>query len=179
MVLENSIQGRYVNLRSVVETDAEVTWKFRQNKEKTKFLHRVDGTVEDQRKWIIKQNTTEGDYFFLVEDKEGNPVGTVGVSEIVDRRGHIGRLLSYGNAFQSIESYALLIRFCFDKLNLIEVYGDTDIANRSAMEFIKIYGAVFDEPYFDKERNGMITISTINEDQFNNAMIKLKKMLYR
>ena len=45
MIIENPIIGNLVTLRSVRIDDAEYTFKIRQDKEKTRYLHAVEGTI--------------------------------------------------------------------------------------------------------------------------------------
>ena len=66
MMYDGYIKGLTVQLRSIKESDAEVTFKMRSDPEKTKYVHRATGTVEDQRNYIINQMTLSGDYLFFV-----------------------------------------------------------------------------------------------------------------
>lgn len=47
MVYDSIIEGLTVKLRSIEESDAEVTYKMRTDPEKTRFVHQITGTVED------------------------------------------------------------------------------------------------------------------------------------
>lgn len=179
MIWKKPLEGRYVTLRSVLESDAQVTMEMRLNKEKTKFLHSIDNDVEKQRSWIRMQNKTENDYFFLVLDKNGKAIGMMGISEISDNRGHIGRLLMYGNAFESYEAYMLLIRTAFSDMNLKEIYGETDIKNKSAERFTEAFGFIYGDTVYDPELNRYIRPCTLNNENFEKAERRLEKMIYR
>lgn len=179
MIYEGKIEGRLVNLRSATEEDAQVTLTMRLNKEKTRFLHPVDNDVVKQRNWIRKQRETLGDYFFVVEDKNDNPIGMMGIYEIENDRGHSGRLLMYGNALQSYEAYLLLFRFGFDILGLKELFGDTDINNISAIKFSKAYGFQYNEPIYDAEMNRNVCWGTLSLNDFLRHASEIEKMIYR
>lgn len=179
MILKDKIMGKYVSLRSVLESDAEVTTKLRQDVEKTKFLHSVSPDVERQRKWIKEQNLMLDDYFFLVEDLDGVAIGTMGISQIKDQKGYTGRLLMYGNAFQSYEAYMLLIDFGFNELNLVEQHGETDITNTSAMRFSQMFGFKYGSSTFDPELNRHKADCTLNRQDFEIAKEHLQKLIYR
>ena len=66
-------------MRTIEEFDAEVTYKMRSDPEKSRYIHRAEGTVEDQRKYIAQQQNKPDDYLFVIEDKSGNAIGMRGV----------------------------------------------------------------------------------------------------
>ena len=70
MVYNGILEGKYVNLRSVEEKDAEFTLSLRQDPILTKYLPKLDITLEQQINWIRKQRVKEGDFYFLVENKD-------------------------------------------------------------------------------------------------------------
>ena len=80
MIYEKEITGLTVKLRSVAESDAEVTYAMRADAEKVKYMHQVNGTAEDQRRYIAAQRKKPGDYLFLVTDLNGNPIGMRGIT---------------------------------------------------------------------------------------------------
>lgn len=180
MIWNKLLEGKYVTLRSVIEDDAEVTMELRlRDKEKTKFLHQIDNNMERQRDWIRSQNKADDDYFFLVLDKKGTPIGTMGICDIEPKRGYIGRILMYGNAFESYEAYILLNDFGFFELGLDEMYGETDIENKSAMRFTEMYGYTFGDVTYDPKLDRYIRICTATGNDFLEAKKKLEKMIYR
>ena len=149
MVYEKIIKGRYVTIRSIQDSDAEFSLNIRQNKEKTRFLHSVENDLEKQRNWIKKQQQTEGDFFFIAETDEGKPVGTVGIYEIADGVGHLGRLLMIGNPFQTMEACLLVVEFAYESLGLHELFGDVDVDNKASMNISKTLGMHFGETEYD------------------------------
>ena len=63
--------------RLVNESDAEYIYNLRSNPKLSKYIHKVDSSVESQRKWIkdYKKREEEGiDYYFIFY-KDGKPVG--------------------------------------------------------------------------------------------------------
>lgn len=179
MVLDKKIHGKYVTLRSVNEDDAEITMQLRQNKDKTRFLHHVDSDIKQQLRWIKEQMEREGDYFFAVIDQSEAVIGTMGIYEIEGDKGHIGRLLMYGNAIQSYEAYLLLICFGFETLGLRELYGDTDINNTTAMRFSQMFGFQYKKPVYDEELNRDVCYCSLIEKDFELCRKKLDRMIYR
>lgn len=180
MIYDGIISGKYIDVRSVLETDAEVTMQLRQNKEKTKFLHNVDNDIEKQRLWIREQNDRKGDYFFLGLDKKTKKaIGTFGVYEIENGRGHAGRLLMYGNACQSFEINYLVFEFAFDYLGLHEIYGDVDEKNVSAKRFDAVFGFKFEDAVYDSELDRMVQWCNVTKDEYKACLPRIKKLIYR
>ena len=180
MVYSKVIVGKYVKMRSVEESDAEETLKMRLNKEKTKFLHQVENNLDKQRNWIKNQRTREGDYHFVVEDlKTGKLIGMVGISEIENKRGHIGRILMYGNSFQSFETYYLALKFGFEVLNLEVQWGDTDIENKSAYNLCLTFGMQYKEPVYEADLNRYAAYFDYTAEDFKVNAPKIEKLIYR
>lgn len=124
MVFGEVIQGKTVRLRSIEERDAEATFKMRSDPEKSKFIHPAKGTVEDQRQFIRKQRETPGDYLFVIEDLEGNPIGMKGLYNYNAEEKSIesGRFMGFGSQVQNIEALMLSIDLAFDKLGVNTIY---------------------------------------------------------
>lgn len=120
MLYEGVISGRTVRLRSVVESDAEVTLAMRTDPEKSRYIHSVSGNIEDQRAFIRKQIQAEGDYLFIIEDLDGRPIGMKGVYDYdpIANTVETGRFISYGSQVQNIEALLLSFDFAFDVLGV-------------------------------------------------------------
>lgn len=120
MVYDGVIEGKTVRLRSVRESDAEATYKMRSDPEKTRFIHAAQGTVEDQKNYIRKQMNEPGDYLFLIEDLEYNPIGMKGLYHYNPEKSEIesGRFIGYGSQIQNIEALKLGFEFAFYTLKV-------------------------------------------------------------
>lgn len=123
MVYDKTIEGLTVYLRAVEESDAEVTFRMRSDPEKSRFLHRATGTVEDQRNFILAQRERPGDYLFLVEDLQGKPIGMKGLYNYDPENNVVesGRFIGYGSQVQNIEALKLSFDFAFDVLQVHEI----------------------------------------------------------
>ena len=69
------LTGKTIRMRAMEESDAEVTFNMRNDPEKTKFLNSPPESVEAQRIYIAKQRKAVDDYYFMIEDLAGNPIG--------------------------------------------------------------------------------------------------------
>ena len=179
MSVTKSIEGRYVDLRSCTEEDAEFTRDIRKDPEFVKFLPEIDNTVEEQRAWIRRQMEKDGDYFFVVWDKNGNRIGTISIYNVHGKRAESGRLAIKGsNPFQGIEAQVLAFRFAFETLGLecIDAYIWAD--NDRAIRFNKQFGGRQYSTKVDENGREIVPVENWRED-FEKADKKLSSMLYR
>lgn len=145
MVYDQIIQGKTVRLRSIEERDALVTYKMRTDPEKARFVHPVNGTVEDQRKYIIKQRETPNDYLFVIEDLNGKPIGMKGVYNLDLEKNEVetGRFIGYGSQIQNIEALKLSFDFAFDVLGVSNVVMSALENNHTMLSIQKRFGVEF------------------------------------
>ena len=178
MVYDGIIEGKYVNLRSVEEKDAEFTLSLRQDPILTKYLPKLDITLEQQVNWIKNQRVKEGDYYFIVENKEGERIGVLGVYDVNENHGETGRIAIVGTAFESIEAQLLSFVFSFDILKLDYTVNYVFADNIHALRGSQLFGSKSSEPYEDENGNMRID-GVITKESFLRSKEKLVKMLYR
>ena len=178
MVYNKIIEGKYVNLRSVEEKDAAFTLSLRQDPQLTKYLPKLEITLEQQINWIKKQRTTEGDYYFVIENKEGKSIGVIGVYDVTDKCAETGRIAVIGTSFESIEAQLLSFDFAFDVLNLEYTVNYVMADNIHAIRFSQIFGSESSDPYTDEKGNVRID-GKITKESYQKSRIKLARMLYR
>lgn len=178
MFFDGVVEGRFVDLKSVTIDDAEFTRNIRLDPDFAKFFPTLNNTIEQQRKWIEEHQTKEGDYFFVVWDKNGERVGTISVYDIVDESCESGRLAIKGNAFQCTEAQMLIFKFAFEKLGVDTVIGYILADNERAIRFNKQFGCVLDKP--ELHDNGhMMVKATYTREAVEKATERIKKMMYR
>lgn len=173
-----TIHGKYVDLKCVTPDDAKFTLEIRQDPEFSKYLPRINNTLEQQMTWIKQQQLKEDDYFFVVWSKEGERIGTVGVFDIGNNPAKVGRLAMKGNAFQNIEAHLMILQFGFYTLQLEKLWGFVFHDNERAIRFDLQYGAVFQEP-IENDEGRLIREVTFCKDDLESCMPKLTSMLYR
>lgn len=122
-VYNDIINGLTVRLRAIEERDAEITYEWRTDPEKTKYVHVSTGTVEDQLRFIQRQRTLPGDYLFIIENLDGFPIGMKGIYNYNPEQKTVesGRFIGYGNQIQNIEALYLGFDFAFDYLKVEKV----------------------------------------------------------
>lgn len=180
MEYNKKIEGKYVTLRAVRPEDAQATLDMRLNpKSSGRFFHDIDNDVEKQVEWIRKQQAKEGDWFFIAEDKDGKPVGTIGMCDVEGDCGFSSRLIGVGNAFQSFEIQMLMLDWGFEYLHLSKILGDVDENNDSALKFARYFGWKFEEPEFNEERGRRVIFLSLTKEIYKPARERLVKMIYR
>lgn len=144
MVLSDSLEGKYVCMRSVNTDDAAFICDIRNDDSLNKFVHAVSPDVEAQKEWIRQQMARENDYYFVVCSSGGSPVGLASIYDVDHARGQaeFGRWVSRGNALQNVETVVLAFDFAFDTLGMQEVYMRTMMANNTVRNFWEHFGAV-------------------------------------
>lgn len=151
MYIDYKLEGKYVNLRSVTEDDAEFILLIRNNPEISKYLPPLNVTVEQQRQWIVKQQADKSSYYFILETPDLKPIGTLSVYDIEDDHAEYGRLCSIGEPAATIEAGLLLIDFIFNELQLayttIWVYEE----NKPVISLNQSYGYEWGERKVDQD----------------------------
>ena len=179
MVYEGKLEGQYVDLKPCTEDDAEFTMALRKDPEFVRFLPAIDNTIDQQREWIRHQRDKEGDYFFVVWDKNGNRIGTISIYGIHANRAESGRLAIKGeNPFQGIEAQILVFRFAFGELGLECVDGFIFADNERAIRFNKQFGGRQYPPEIDENGRTIIRFENWRED-FEVVDQKFSSILYR
>ena len=118
MYIDYKLEGKYVNLRSVTEEDAEFILDIRNNSRISKYLPPLNVSVAQQRQWITKQRADKNSYYFILETPDLKPIGTLSVYDIVDNHGEGGRSCCIGEPFAAVEANVLLTEFMFNTLKL-------------------------------------------------------------
>lgn len=157
IVQPEKLQGRYVNLREVRVEDAEFIFDLRRS-EKARYLDAISDNVEDQINYIKNYLIKDNEWYFIVENKKFQPLGTLRISHVGRERIILGPLdiennnknvfvlgawiMCDGVTFkESIEGEYLLKRYAFEVLNLEKNYFDVRKGNKRVLNFHKMYGA--------------------------------------
>lgn len=120
MVYDKVIQGKFVDLKSITLDDADVEFSYQIRKEEknSKTIGQLAASLEDQRNFIKWQIEEPGDYYFIVWNKKGERIGLIGVYDIHDGIGELGREVNDGSSVEAMEAEVLLDEFCRTVLHL-------------------------------------------------------------
>lgn len=172
------IIGKYVTLSSATEEDARFSLEIRQEPKMTKYLPRLDISVEQQIAWIKTQRTAEGDYFFIVRNKKNERVGVLGLYDFRDTSAGIGRVAMKGGFFANREAFFLTMHFAFKNLGLKKLADWVYAENSRAIKFFNFFGAHMNEPQFDEHRNIFYRNFFYTADEFDDMKERVKKIIY-
>lgn len=179
MIYEGVLEGKYVDLKSCTEDDAEFTLMLRKDPDFIKYLPAIDNTIEQQKAWIRQQREKPGDYFFVVWNKKGERIGTISIYNVQEDRAESGRLAIKGeNPFQACEAQILIFRFAFGTLGLNCAEGFIFADNDRAIRFNKQFGGRQYPPEMDENGKSVIKFENWAED-FEKVDKKMSSILYR
>jgi RimJ/RimL family protein N-acetyltransferase len=147
--------GKNINLRSVELDDADFIYKMRQNEVKTRFLTKVTGTLESQKKWISKYKQREyeqKEFYFVIESKSKEKLGLARMYDFKDNSFCWGNWLIKEDAPKStaIESALQIYEFGFYKQCFKRSHFNLRKGNDKVISFHQRFGAkIVDEDELD------------------------------
>ncbi len=137
------LQGEYVNLREVELSDAAFILMLRTNEKKSRFIHKTENNLDKQVEYSKRYKTLDDEYYFIIERKNGQPVGTICLYDLHETRCTPGSWLASDEATPAevLESDLLLKRFAFDYLGMQELYFDVRKRNKSVVKHHRNWGS--------------------------------------
>ncbi len=142
-VYDGVLKGKTVLMRSLEVSDAEVTYKMRMDPNKNQYLNSPPASVEVQKEYIAKQRLKPDDYYFLIEDLDGNPIGMKAFSDYKPKEGTVesGRFMGFGNQIQHMEALIMGFDFAFDVLKCECIFMTVIENNKNMRSLQKKIGA--------------------------------------
>ena len=182
MIYEKEISGIFTKLRYTKVEDAEFILTLRLNPMLNRFLHKTEPDIDKQRNWVKEQQLREGDYYFIITDKESNPVGTVALYNISkeEKDAEFGRWICPNSSIYAFESLILIHDFGFGNLGLNKIYSKILNENKPALISHERFGYKFvkEIPGTDDFKGQKLTEYEILADdywQIRNSKINLLK----
>ena len=177
MIYDGIIHGKSVDLRPVEKSDAAYIIELR-NSQLAKYLHPVGTSIEAQEQWIEKQRSRDGDYYFMMLDKAGKCIGTVGLSSIIGECGETSRFISTGTPLQNTETNLLITDFAFSVAGLIRIEGYVSTDNIGVISLQKRFGYVFEDEV--KEKDGIpVRYARLWKDDYLKQRPKIVSLIER
>lgn len=141
------LESKTIRMRLVEEADAEFILKLRMDRKYNKFLSQVRQSVADQKKWIkdYKNKEERGEqYYFIIENKEKGPCGTVRIYDLKEDSFCWGSwiLNNQKTRYAALESAFLVYDFGFSSLGYQCSRFDVMKGNTSVIDFHRKMGAV-------------------------------------
>jgi len=187
---EINLKGKFVNLRSINESDFARLIEWRNNPEINRYLNQpYKLTMELQYKWHKEKYLKSNDILFIIiETKNKNRIGTIGINDLdyKKRVGIVGRLLigeeNYRASVELIEANVLFYNYLFYELKLKKLYCHVVIKNKKVISFDKKYGFIpTEQKYFPNycNVNGVKLIEMVNtKEQYEKAKKKIEPIIH-
>ena len=136
-----TLEGIAFRLRPVADRDAAFIVSLRSDR--GEFFQEGSNTEEGQIAWQKQYYERLGDYYFIIEKKSGESVGTIAAYEINEdkKQAEFGRWLIVESSPAAVESAWLIYRFIFETLSLSSALSFTVEENKSVVSFHKSSGA--------------------------------------
>jgi RimJ/RimL family protein N-acetyltransferase len=138
------LDGFRFRLRPVRRDDAQCILDLRGDARLNRHIHATSPVLADQIAWIERYLHRDGDWYFMVEDREdGAAVGTIALydHDPAAAAAEWGRWLLKPEAQAAIESAWLIYRAAFEVLGLARVYCRTLADNAQVVSFHDSSGA--------------------------------------
>lgn len=138
------IKGKDINLRDVDLEDAEFILSLRiKNQEKNNFLHAIDNDLSKQVNYIKKCKETDNNWYFIIESKSHQKLGTLRIYDIIGDSFCWGSWLIIDDApiSTAIQSALLTYEYAFYELGFSFAHFDVRKDNKRVQEFHNRMGA--------------------------------------
>ncbi len=144
MQTDKFIENKSIILRDVEVDDAEFILSLRCDSNKAKFLNKTENNIEQQKEYIKKYKAKNNEWYFIIENKEHEPLGTVRIYDVINNNDFCwGSWIIKDGApvATGIASAVLIYEYAFYKLNFTKVHFDVRKENRSVRNFHERFGA--------------------------------------
>lgn len=170
------LQFRFVN-----EDDAEFIYKLRSDKTLSKYIHDIEGGVENQREWIRKYKDRESNgeeyYFVFLQDKK-----RVGVIRLYSFHGTTFTSGSWimvpGTSGEAVMAVPIIAReIAFDELGmeLEDNYDACHVDNKKVIKFNERFGCKIYKHFQDVK--GEYVAMLLTKEDFETRKSKLLKLI--
>ena len=138
------ISGKTLQFRDASVADAEFILALRTDADKSRHLSTVSGRLEDQRDWLRGYANGSGQAYFIIEDAQGKPLGTVRLYDAQDDSFCWGSwiLADAAPAPAAIESALIVYAYAIDVLGFRAAHFQVNRGNERVRAFHERFGAV-------------------------------------
>ena len=177
------LETENARFRPVTLEDAEFIVKLRNLPHVKKMVHATSTCVEDQREWIKDYLQRENDFYWIIETKDGIPVGTTSLYNFRAETNQIesGRWAKIPNIADvtSLSDHVLFKDFAFNILHVSRIVSDTAVINKQVIKYHQflgeeIYERVLDDATIDGKRMELIWFEEVPERWVENRKRLLK-----
>ena len=170
-------EGLLVRLRIAEKEDAQFALNLRQDANNTKYMPTIQITLEQQEKWIASQQAAKDSYFFIVERKNGERIGTFSLYNIEGKKAESGRMIIRGTPIETTETVLLFHDFAFFDAGMDMVYSGIEKDNKPAVGVARSVAAVKEGEI--EENNHVLDKYVLYKDTYNMSREALVKIVKR
>jgi len=138
------IKGRTLIFRNAEVSDAEFILSLRTDAKKSKYLMKTSTEVRRQIDWLEEYASKTDQAYFIIEDKDGFPLGTVRIYDAKEDSFCWGSWILKDNVPKStaIESALMVYSYAVDYLGFKKAHLDIRKGNAKVLRFHETFGAV-------------------------------------
>lgn len=137
------IEGKYVNLREVEIDDAAFILSLRCDEKKARFLHKTENNLEKQIEYLKRYKTLDNEWYFIIENKQHEPLGTTRMYDVHDNQFTSGSWLMKDGTLpeETLEGVLLGGHMSYEILGFEKDCFDVRKGNKKVIRFHKMRGA--------------------------------------
>lgn len=158
------LQYRFVN-----ECDAEFVYALRSDKTLSKYIHDIEGDVENQREWIrkYKEKEKKGAEYYFIFFKDGHPIGLFRLYSFKGTTFTSGSWVMVPNSpLESVVAIPLICReIAFEELGMEfeDNYDACHVNNKKVIKFNILFGCKIYKHFLDV-KGEYVAMSLTKED---------------
>lgn len=137
------IEGKYVNLREAEIEDAAFILSLRCNEKKSRFLNKTENDLEKQTAYLKRYKTLDNEWYFIIENKKHDPLGTCRMYNVCGTQYTGGSWLMKDGSLpeETLEGAILARQMAFEELGFEKDCFDVRKANKKVVRFHKLWGS--------------------------------------
>lgn len=182
-ILPSDYSGeRYgLTFRFINEGDADFVYKLRSDKKLSKYIHDIEGNVEDQRQWIkkYKERESKGDEYYFIFYQHDLPIGVIRLYSFHGTTFTSGSwIMVPGTSSEAVLAVPIIIReIAFEVLEMEfeDNYDACHVDNKKVIKFNERFGCKIYK-HFQDVKGEYVAMSLTKED-FETRKPKLLKLI--
>ena len=137
------IEGKYVNLREVQIEDAAFILSLRCDPKKSRFLHKTENNLEKQIDYLKHYFSLDNEWYFVVENKKHEPLGTTRIYGVKGTQYTGGSWLMKDGSLpeETLEGSMLAREMAYEKLGFELDCFDVRKGNKKVVRYHQMWGA--------------------------------------
>lgn len=139
----NLVRGKKLEFRNAKVTDAEFIFSLRIDRDKSKYLSRISPEMDDQVYWLENYADKNDQVYFIIQDANGIPLGTVRIYDAKEESFCWGSWILKNEVPKSaaLESTLMVYSYAIDYLGFEKAHFDVRKDNEKVWHYHERFGA--------------------------------------